>query len=68
MERVAGTQAILAMAYHQLGQAEQARSALRKSPFTANDNSAVGVMTGFLPAILEAEVAGIVEPQPVTKK
>ena len=34
MELLAGAQAILAMSYHQLGQAEQARSALAEKPRT----------------------------------
>jgi len=73
MERVAGVQAILAMSYHQLGQAEKARSALRrsrelveprwKSPFTANDCSHGWWYDWFFARILEAEAASMIEPR-----
>jgi hypothetical protein len=72
MERVAAVQAILAMSYHQLSQAEQARSALRASreliderwkiPFTANDNSRGWWYDWVLARILEREAAAVIEP------
>jgi hypothetical protein len=78
MERVAAAQAILAMAYHKLGEAEQARATLRKSrelveerwksPFTANDNSRGWWYDWRAARILEAEAAGVLEAQPVSKK
>jgi len=68
MERIASTQAILAMSYHQLGQAEQAQSALRisregvekrwKIRFTGNENW----YDWFFARILEREAAAIIEP------
>jgi tetratricopeptide (TPR) repeat protein len=79
MERVAVAQAILAMSYHQRGQAEQARSALRKSrelveerwktPFTANEASRGWWYDWFFARILEGEAAAIIEPlAPATKR
>jgi hypothetical protein len=75
MERMAGAQAILAMSYNQLGQAEQARSALRvsrevveerwKTPFTGNEHW----YDWFFAQILEREAAATIEPPaPATKK
>ena len=71
-ERVACVQAILAMSYHQLGQAEQARSALRKSrelveerwktPFTVNKDSRGWWYDWFLARFLEREAAAVIEP------
>ncbi len=71
MERVAAAQTILAMSYHQLGQTEQARSALRKSrelveerwktPFTANDNSSGWWYDWRFARILEREAATVIE-------
>ncbi|MGH7970235.1 MAG: tetratricopeptide repeat protein, partial [Limisphaerales bacterium] len=72
MERIAGTQAILAMSYHQLGQAEQARSALRRSrelveerwkvPFTADDEYSRSAWYDWVLArILEGEAAATIE-------
>jgi hypothetical protein len=65
-------QAILAMSYHQLGQTEQARSALAKSrelveerwrmPFTANDNSRGWWYDWFLARLLRGEAAANIEP------
>jgi hypothetical protein len=73
MERVAGAQAILAMSYHQLGQPEQARSALRKSrdlveerwktPFAANEFSRGWWYDWLIARILESEAAAVIEPQ-----
>ena len=79
MERVAGAQAILAMSYHQLGQAEQARSALAKSrelveerwgtPFTVNADSRGFWYDWFFARILEREAAATIgPPAPVTIK
>ena len=79
MERVAGTQAILAISYRQLGQAEQARSALAKSrelveerwktPFTVNADSRGWWYDWFFAGILEREAAATIEPPaPATKK
>jgi hypothetical protein len=73
MERVTATQAILAMSYHQLGQTEQARSALRRSrelveerwktPFTVlNEGSGGWWYDWFLARILEREAAATIEP------
>jgi tetratricopeptide (TPR) repeat protein len=78
-ERVAGAEAILAMSYHQLGQPEQALSALRKSrelveqrwktAFTANDYSHGEWYDWFIARILEGEAAATIETAaPVTKK
>jgi hypothetical protein len=70
IERVAGVEAILAMSCHQLGQAEQARSALRRSreliddrcktPFTANENSRGWWYDWYLARILEREAAALI--------
>jgi hypothetical protein len=79
MERVAGAQAILAMSYHQLGQAEQARSALLKShglieerwktPFAANEGSRGWWYDWFVARILEREAAALIESRaPIRKK
>jgi tetratricopeptide (TPR) repeat protein len=79
MERVAGTQAILAVAHHQLGHAEQSRSALRasrelidersKSGFTANDNSRGWWYDWFIARILEVEAGTTIEsPAPATNQ
>jgi hypothetical protein len=76
--RVASIRAILAMSYHQLGQAEQARSELAKSreliesrfrtplvPF--NDNREMW-FDWFLGRILEREAAAMIEVlTPATK-
>jgi hypothetical protein len=69
---VAGAQAILAMSYHQLAQAEQSRSALRrsrdliderwKSGFTANDNSRGWWYDWVFARILEVEARTTIEP------
>jgi serine/threonine protein kinase/tetratricopeptide (TPR) repeat protein len=78
-ERVACVQAILAMSYHQLGQTEQARSALAKSrelveerwetPFTASHDSSGWWYDWFLARILEREAAATIESAaPATKK
>jgi tetratricopeptide (TPR) repeat protein len=71
-ERVACAQAILAMSYHQLGQTEQARSALAKSrelveerwktPFTLNQDSRGWWYDWFLARFLEREAAAVIEP------
>jgi hypothetical protein len=79
MERVAATQAILAMSYHQLGQAEQARLALAKSrelveqrwktPFTVfNEDSTGWWYDWFLAGILEREAVAIIEPPAAAAK
>ena len=79
MERVAGAQAILAMSYHQLGQPEQARSALLKSrglveerwktPFAANEGSRGWWYDWLLARVLEREAATTIQPSaPVTQK
>jgi hypothetical protein len=79
MERLAGAQAILAMSYHQLGQAEQARSALARSyeqiedrwkaPLTANQDSRGWWYDWLLARILEGEAAAAIEsPAPASKK
>jgi hypothetical protein len=78
-ERVACVQAILAMSYHQLGQTEQARSALAKSrelveerwktPFTLNTYSRGWWYDWFLARFLEREAAATIEPLvPAIKK
>jgi eukaryotic-like serine/threonine-protein kinase len=78
-ERVACAQAVLAMSYHQLGQTEQARSALAKSrelveerwktPFTAHDDSRGWWYDWFLARILRGEAAATIEPLvPAIKK
>ena len=71
-ERVACAQAILAMSYHQLGQTEQARSALAKSrelveerwktPFTVNQDSRGWWYDWFLARFLEREAVAVIEP------
>jgi tetratricopeptide (TPR) repeat protein len=71
-ERVACAQAILAMSYHQLGQTEQARSALAKgrelveerwkTPFTVNQDSCGWWYDWFLARFLEREAAAVIEP------
>jgi tetratricopeptide (TPR) repeat protein len=71
-ERVACAQAILAMSYHQLGQTEQARSALAKSrqlveerwktPFTVYEDSRSWWYDWFLARFLEREAATVIEP------
>jgi Flp pilus assembly protein TadD len=79
MERVAGAHAILAVAHHQLGQAEQARSALAKSrelveerwktPFTVNADSRGWWYDWFIARTLEGEAAATIDPPaPATKK
>jgi hypothetical protein len=78
MERVTGAQAILAMSYHQLGQAEQARSALAKSrelveerwktPFTVNADSRGWWYDWFFARILEREAAATIEPPATAAK
>ena len=78
-ERVACAQAILAMSYHQVGQTEQARSALAKSrqlveerwktPFTVYEDSRSWWYDWFLARFLEREAAATIEPTaPATKK
>jgi tetratricopeptide (TPR) repeat protein len=72
MERVAATQAILAMSYHQLGQHERARPALAKSrelveerwktPFTVlKEDSRGWWYDWFLARMLEREAAALIE-------
>jgi tetratricopeptide (TPR) repeat protein len=79
MERVAAAQAILAVAHHQLGHAEQARSALRKSrelveerwktPFTVSADSRGWWYDWFIARTLEREAAAAIEPPaPAAKK
>jgi len=73
MERVAGAQAILAMSYHQLGQAEQARSALAKSrelveerwktPFTVNADSRGYWYDWFFARVLVHEASELLHTQ-----
>jgi len=73
-ERMACAQAILAMSYHQLGQTEQARSALAKSrelveerwktPFTVHEDSRGWWYDWFLARFLEREAATVIEPPP----
>jgi tetratricopeptide (TPR) repeat protein len=78
-ECVAVTQAILAMSYHQLGQAEQSRSALRKSrelvgerwktPLTVNADSRGWWYDWVFARILEVEAGTTIEPPaPATNK
>jgi serine/threonine protein kinase len=78
-ERVACVQAILAMSYHQLGQTEQARSALAKSrelveerwktPISVNEDSRGWWYDWFLARFLEREAAATIEPLvPAIKK
>jgi hypothetical protein len=69
--RPAGLQAILAMAYHQLGQTDQARSALRQSrelieerwkqPFTADAYTGGACYDWFIARRLEREAAATIE-------
>jgi tetratricopeptide (TPR) repeat protein len=71
-ERMACVEAILAVSYHQLGQTEQARSALAKSrdlveerwktPFTVNEDSRGWWYDWFLAGLLEHEAATVIEP------
>jgi tetratricopeptide (TPR) repeat protein len=77
MERVAGAQAILAVAHHQLGHAEQARSALAKSrelveerwktPFIVNADPRGWWYDWFIARILEREAAATIEPSAPAK-
>jgi hypothetical protein len=78
-ERVAGVQAILAMSYHQLGQAEPARSALSqsrklveerwKTPFAFINVSRDFWYDWYFARILECEAAATIEPPaPATKQ
>ena len=76
--RVATVRAILAMSYHQLGQAEQARSELAKSREMVEERSKTAFVAyedwhgwwfdWFLGRLLEREAAAMIEaPTPRTK-
>ena len=78
MPRVATVRAILAMSYHQLGQAEPARSELAasrelieersKTAFVANEDWHGWWFDWFLGRSLEREAAAMIEaPAPTTK-